>query len=106
MRWTACRSNSAGCNFAARGPTGTAGWVVSLWRQLGLDSFWAQKLPRGREKVSWAQVLELLVVNRLVDPGSEFHLHREWFDHSAMDVLLDAAFVVAEKDRLYRLAGT
>jgi hypothetical protein len=48
----------------------------------------------------------LLVVNRLVDPGSEFHLHREWFDHSAMDVLLDAAFVVAEKDRLYRLAGT
>lgn len=58
--------------------------------------------PRGRERVSWAQVLQLLVVNRLIAPGSEFHLHREWFDHSAMDVLLGADFAVAEKDRLYR----
>jgi transposase len=47
-------------------------------------------------------VLELLVVNRLIDPGSEFHLHRQWFDHSAMDVLLGQDFAVAEKDRLYR----
>jgi hypothetical protein len=29
-------------------------------------------------------VLELLVVNRLIEPGSEFRLHRHWFDHSAM----------------------
>ena len=42
------------------------------------------------------------MVNRLIDPGSEFHLHREWFDRSAMDVLLGADFAVAEKDRLYR----
>jgi transposase len=83
-------------------PYGNCWLGCELWRQLGLDSFWAQKLPRGREKVSWAQVLELLVVNRLIDPGSEFHLHREWFDHSAMDVLLGADFAVAEKDRLYR----
>jgi transposase len=47
-------------------------------------------------------VLELLVVNRLIDPGSEFHLHRQWFDHSAMDILLGQDFAVAEKDRLYR----
>jgi transposase len=47
-------------------------------------------------------VLELLVVNRLIEPGSEFHLHRHWFDNSAMDVLLGADFAVAEKDRLYR----
>ena len=32
-------------------------------------------------------MLELLVVNRLIDPGSEFRLHRQWFDQSAMDVL-------------------
>src|SRR5580658_6773764 len=83
-------------------PYGNCWLGCELWRQLGLDSFWARKLPRGREKVSWAQVLELLVVNRLIDPGSEFHLHREWFDHSAMDVLLGADFAVAEKDRLYR----
>ena len=47
-------------------------------------------------------MLQLLVVNRLIDPGSEFRLHRQWFDQSAMDVLLDADFSVAEKDRLYR----
>jgi transposase len=47
-------------------------------------------------------VLELLVVNRLIDPGSEFRVHRQWFDQSAMDVLLGQDFQVAEKDRLYR----
>jgi transposase len=47
-------------------------------------------------------VLELLVVNRLIDPGSEFRVHRQWFDQSAMDVLLGVDFAVAEKDRLYR----
>jgi hypothetical protein len=83
-------------------PYGNCWLGCELWRELELDSFWERKLPRGREKVSWAQVLELLVVNRLIDPGSEFHLHREWFDHSAMDMLLGTDFVVAEKDRLYR----
>ncbi len=42
------------------------------------------------------------MVNRLIEPGSEFRLHRQWFDHSAMDVLLGQDFAVAEKDRLYR----
>jgi len=59
-------------------------------------------LPKGRESVAWAQVLELLVVNRLMDPGSEFRVHRRWFEQSAMDVLLGQDFAVAEKDRLYR----
>jgi hypothetical protein len=69
---------------------------------LQLDRFWTEKLPKGMEQVAWAQVLELLVVNRLIDPGSEFRLHRQWFDQSAMDVLLGQDFAVAEKDRLYR----
>jgi len=78
-------------------------WLgCELWRQLKLDEFWQQKLPRGREAVAWTKVLELLVVNRLIAPGSEFHLHRQWYDSSAMDVLLDTDFSVAEKDRLYR----
>jgi transposase len=83
-------------------PYGNCWLGCELWRQLELDRFWERKLPRGREKVSWAQVLQLLVVNRLIEPGSEFHLHREWFDHSARDVLLGTDFVVADKDRLYR----
>jgi transposase len=83
-------------------PYGNCWLGCELWKQLELDRFWEQKLPRGREEVSWALVLQLLVVNRLIDPGSEFRVHRQWFDQSAMDVLLGVDFAVAEKDRLYR----
>jgi transposase len=78
-------------------------WLAcELWHQLGLDEFWQQRLPEGREAVSWEKVLRLLVVNRLLDGGSEFHVHRQWFVDSAMDELLETDFAVAEKDRLYR----
>jgi transposase len=78
-------------------------WLgCELWRQLKLDEFWQSKLPEGREAVPWEKVLRLLVVNRLLDPGSEFRVHRQWFDQTAMAELLGTNFAVAEKDRLYR----
>ena len=78
-------------------------WLAcELWHQLGLDEFWQERLPESREAVSWAKVLQLLVVNRLLEPGSEFRVHRQWFVSSAMDELLQTDFAVAEKDRLYR----
>lgn len=80
-------------------------WLsCELWRQLGLEEFWNQRLggETKRERVPWEKVLRLLVVNRLIDPGSEFRLHRQWFDRSAMDELLGEDFAVAGKDRLYR----
>ena len=78
-------------------------WLAcELWSQLGLDEFWRQRLPEAREGVSWEKVLRLLVVNRLLDPGSEFRVHRQWYVDSAMDELLQTDFTVAEKDRLYR----
>ncbi len=78
-------------------------WLCcELWRQLQLDEFWSGQLPSGREAVPWDKVLELLVVNRLIDPGSEFRLHRQWFDQSAMAELLGVDFAAAGKDRLYR----
>ena len=80
-------------------------WLgCELWRQLRLEEFWEEKLAEQvqRETVSWAKVLQLLVVNRLIDPGSEFRVHRQWFDQSAMAELLQTDFAVAEKDRLYR----
>jgi transposase len=69
-----------------------------------LEAFWQEKLSSQvqRETVPWEKVLRLLVVNRLLEPGSEFRLHRHWFDQSAMAELLDTDFAVAEKDRLYR----
>jgi transposase len=78
-------------------------WLAcEVWKQLGLDRFWERKLETQRGEVPWEKVLQLLVVSRLIAPGSEFHLHREWFDSSAMDQLLDCDFAVAGKDRLYR----
>src|SRR5271157_4436453 len=78
-------------------------WLgCELWQQLGLSEFWQERLGRGREEVPWAKVLELLVVSRLVEPGSEFRLHRQGFDQSAMGDLLGTGFAVAGKDRLYR----
>ena len=78
-------------------------WMgCELWHQLGLDEFWRQRLPEARETVSWEKVLRLLVVNRLLEPGSEFQVHRQWFVDSAMDELLEEDFAVAGKDRLYR----
>jgi transposase len=78
-------------------------WLgCELWQQLGLDEFWRQRLPEAREAVSWEKVLQLEVVNCLLDPGSEFRLHRQWFVDSAMDELLETDFAVAAKDRLYR----
>ena len=78
-------------------------WLgCEIWRQLKLDEFWREKLPENREDVPWERVLQLLVVNRLLAPGSEFRVHRKWFDESAMAELLGVDFAVAEKDRLYR----
>ena len=78
-------------------------WLgCALWHQLGLNEFWRERLPEAREAVSWEKVLQLLVVNRLLDPGSEFQVHRQWLVDSAMDQLLEEDFAVAGKDRLYR----
>jgi len=78
-------------------------WLgCELWHRLGLDEFWRQRLPEAREAVSWAKVLQLEVVNCLLDPGSDFRLHRQWYVDTAMDELLETDFAVAAKDRLYR----
>jgi len=73
-----------------------------LWQQLDLDSFWRPRLPPSREGTPWLQVLQTLVAYRLIDPGSEWRLHRHWFDASAMGDLLNADFALAEKNTLYR----
>jgi transposase len=73
-----------------------------LWNQLGLNEFWRARLPPSREGTPWLKVLQTLVAYRLIDPGSEWRLHRHWFDQSAMADLLEADFALAEKNALYR----
>jgi transposase len=78
-------------------------WLsCELWRRLGLDEFWSERLGVSHSGIPWSKVLTLLVVNRLIRPGSEFYIHRQWFDQTAMDELLRTDYRIAAKDRLYR----
>jgi hypothetical protein len=78
-------------------------WLaLELWQQVDLDGFWRARLPASREGTPWLKVLKTLVAYRLIDPGSEWRLHRQWYDGSAMADLLDADFALAEKNTLYR----
>ena len=73
-----------------------------LYEQLELDRFFAARLPASREGTRWQHILQTLVCYRLIDPGSEWRLHRQWFEQSAMGDLLGADYSLVEKNALYR----
>ena len=79
-------------------------WLAGeLWRQLGLDEFWAGKLPPSREGTDWARLLQVSTAYRLIAPGSEWRCHRQWYDRSAMGDLLGPDFHWGGKDQLYEV---
>ena len=64
-------------------------WLaLKLWEQLELDRFWQPRLPVSRQGTKWLEVLKTQVCYQLIDPGSEWRLHRQWYEHSAMQDLL------------------
>jgi DDE family transposase len=78
-------------------------WLACvLYEQLGLDAFWGSRLPSSREGTCWRDILQTLVCYRLIDPGSEWRLHRLWFEQSAMGDLLGGDYALVEKNALYR----
>jgi len=80
---------------------GTCWLAGQLWQELELDRFWADRLPPSRKRTRWDQVLQVLASYRLIAPGSEWRLHRQWFGNSAMADLLGADFGLAEEHKLY-----
>ena len=77
-------------------------WLaLQLWERLGLERFWAQRLAKSRKGTRWEQVLFVLVTYRLISPGSEWRLHRQWFDQSALADLLGGDAGLAEIHKLY-----
>lgn len=77
-------------------------WLaLEVWGQLQLDRFWREHLVPSRKGTQWDRVLTVLTVYRLLCPGSEWRLHRDWFERSAMADLLDGDFGLAEIHRLY-----
>lgn len=78
-------------------------WLgCQIWDELLLDSFWQKRIDSYKTSIAFSKVLKLLVINRLIKPGSEFYVHQHWFDQTAMDVLLGCDFTVAQKNRLYQ----
>jgi transposase len=79
-------------------------WLAcELYHQLELDQFFSQRLPANRKGTRWDLILQTLACYRLLDPGSEWRLHREWFLRSAMADLLGSDFSLAESHKLYRV---
>ncbi len=78
-------------------------WLAcEVWHRLGLDAFWQQRLTVSRKGTQWLDILKVLVAYRLIDPGSEFRLHRQWLERSAMPDLLGGTAAIASKNTWYR----
>jgi transposase len=76
--------------------------ACQLYEQLELDRFWTERLADSRNGTQWRHILQTLVCYRLIDPGSEWRLHRQWFEQSAMGDLLGADYGLVEIHALYR----
>jgi transposase len=77
-------------------------WLaLTLWQTLDLDVFWAERLPASRKGTRWDLVLFVLAAYRLIAPGSEWRLHREWYGRTALADLLGADDSLADPHVLY-----
>lgn len=92
------------CDLSLHRPRqwGSCWLACHLWDQLRLDQFWTKKLSSSHKGTNWLNVLKTLVSYRLISPGSEWRLHREWFRGSAMADLLGENDSLVQKDKLYR----
>jgi transposase len=78
-------------------------WLFGqLYSELKLDQFWKAHLPASRKGTRWDLVFQTLCAYRLICPGSEWRLHRQWFEQSAMADLLGEDFSLAEIHKLYQ----
>jgi transposase len=76
------------------------GWT--LWRALKLDELCKELMPPGRESVSWAEVVAILVIGRLCEPSSELHVAEQWYRTTALEDLLQVPAESVYDERLYR----
>jgi hypothetical protein len=86
--------------FTLRRPRqwGACWLALQLWDLLHLGDFWRDRLPPSREGTSWYHLLQVLTAYRLIDPGSEGRLHREWYLRTALGDLLGEDFALGAKD--------
>jgi transposase len=76
--------------------------ALALWRRLGLHSFFAEQVRRGREQVDWATVACILSLGRFCAQGTELALSERWYANTALDDLLGVNPAEVYDNRLYR----
>lgn len=78
-------------------------WLgLQVMRLLGLDEFFAETIPSGREDIPWPMMSAVLVLSRLCAPSSELHIAEHFYRHSAIPDLLGVPADKVNDDRLYR----
>ena len=77
-------------------------WLaLGLWRLLGLDKLLSDRMPQGREEVSWHVVAAILTIARFCEPSSELHIADSWYSRTALEELLAVPVEKVHTDRLY-----
>jgi transposase len=80
-------------------------WVgLQLWRRLGLEGFFEDRLDSAEEltEVAWSRVAAVLAINRLCAPDSELGIEERWYPGTALDDLLGIEEGKINDSRLYR----
>jgi transposase len=78
-------------------------WLgLELWKRLGLDRFFEERVDEHEADVPWSRVAALLAINRLCAPGSELAMEERWYPTTAMDDLLGIEEGKINDTRLYR----
>ena len=75
---------------------------LALWRRLGLDRFFSERIEAGREEIPWSTMASILTLARFCEPSSELQIADFWYGKTALDDLLGVAAEKVNDDRLYR----
>jgi len=77
-------------------------WLaLALWQRLDLEVFFAERLPRSRKGTRWDLAVFVLAAYRLISPGSEWRLHREWYGRTALADLIGSDEGLVDPHVLY-----
>jgi hypothetical protein len=75
--------------------------VLELWKLLGMDEFWSQRLIPSRKGTPWLELLQVHLCNRMIEPGAEWYIHRHWYRTTALADLLALPEQALPKNALY-----
>jgi len=78
-------------------------WLgLEVMKRLQLDSFIEDVLHQGRAAVPWSQMIQAMILLRLVSPSSELHIAERLYGASALEYLLGVPQHKVNDARLYR----